>query len=51
MGPEGAVEIIYRRDLREADDPAARKSQLAAEYRERLANPYMSQPKTATSTM
>jgi acetyl-CoA carboxylase carboxyltransferase component len=41
MGPEGAVEIIYRRDLREADDPAARKSQLAAEYRERLANPYI----------
>jgi len=41
MGPEGAVEIIYRRDLKEADDPAARKSELAAEYRERLANPYV----------
>ncbi len=41
MGPEGAVEIIYRRDLKEADDPAARKAELAAEYRERLANPYV----------
>jgi acetyl-CoA carboxylase carboxyltransferase component len=41
MGPEGAVEIIYRRDLKEAADPAAMKAQLAAEYRERLANPYI----------
>ena len=41
MGPEGAVEIIYRRDLKGADDPAALKAQLAAEYRERLANPYI----------
>lgn len=41
MGPEGAVEIIYRRELKDADDPAALKAQLAAEYRERLANPYI----------
>lgn len=41
MGPEGAVEIIYRRDLKAADDPAALKADLAAEYRERLANPYI----------
>jgi acetyl-CoA carboxylase carboxyltransferase component len=41
MGPEGAVEIIYRRDLKDADDPAAMKVQLANEYRERLANPYI----------
>ncbi len=41
MGPEGAVEIIYRRDLKDADDPAALKAQLAAEYREHLANPYI----------
>jgi acetyl-CoA carboxylase carboxyltransferase component len=41
MGPEGAVEIIYRRDLKEADDPAARKIELAADYRQRLANPYV----------
>jgi acetyl-CoA carboxylase carboxyltransferase component len=41
MGPEGAVEIIYRRDLKEADDPAGLKTQLATEYREKLANPYI----------
>jgi acetyl-CoA carboxylase carboxyltransferase component len=41
MGPEGAVEIIYRRDLKASDDPPALKSRLAAEYRERLANPYI----------
>ena len=41
MGPEGAVEIIYRRELKEADDPGARKAELAADYRQRLANPYV----------
>jgi acetyl-CoA carboxylase carboxyltransferase component len=41
MGPEGAVEIIYRRDLQQSDDPAALKAKLAAEYREKFANPYI----------
>ena len=41
MGPEGAVEIIYRRELKDSQDPAALKAQLAAEYREKLANPYI----------
>jgi acetyl-CoA carboxylase carboxyltransferase component len=41
MGPEGAVEIINRRDLSEAADPAARKAELAAEYRQRFAHPYI----------
>jgi len=41
MGPEGAVEIIYRRELKAADDPVARKKELADEYRERFANPYI----------
>ena len=41
MGPEGAVEIIYRRELKEADDPAARKKELAEAYRETFANPYI----------
>ncbi|MFN8529006.1 MAG: acyl-CoA carboxylase subunit beta [Anaerolineae bacterium] len=41
MGPEGAVEIIYRRDLKESEDPAGLKSQLATEYRTKLANPYI----------
>ena len=41
MGPEGAVEIIYRRELQEAEDPAARKKELADAYRETFANPYI----------
>ncbi|MCB9456609.1 MAG: acyl-CoA carboxylase subunit beta [Anaerolineaceae bacterium] len=41
MGPEGAVEIIFRRELKEADDPAAKKIELAADYRKKFANPYI----------
>ncbi len=41
MGPEGAVEIIFRRELQEADDPAAKKAELAAEYRRKFASPYI----------
>jgi acetyl-CoA carboxylase carboxyltransferase component len=41
MGPEGAVEIINRRELAEAADPAARKAELAAEYRAKFAHPYI----------
>jgi len=40
MGPSGAVEIVYRRELAEAADPAARRAELIAEYTERHANPY-----------
>ncbi|MGH9124025.1 MAG: acyl-CoA carboxylase subunit beta [Acidimicrobiales bacterium] len=41
MGPEGAVEILYRRELAESVDPVARRRQLADEYTERYANPYL----------
>ncbi len=41
MGPEGAVEIIFRRELREAADPVAKKAELVAEYRRKFANPYI----------
>lgn len=40
MGPDGAVNIIFRRELEDADDPEARRAELIAEYRERFANPY-----------
>ena len=40
MGPEGAVEIVYRRDLAEAADPVGRRRELVDEYTERYANPY-----------
>jgi acetyl-CoA carboxylase carboxyltransferase component len=40
MGPQGAVEIVYRRELQQAADPAARRAELVNEYTERYANPY-----------
>jgi propionyl-CoA carboxylase beta chain len=40
MGPEGAVNIVFRRELEEADDPESRRAELIAEYKERFANPY-----------
>src|SRR5216110_514347 len=40
MGPEGAVNIVFRRELEQADDPEARRAELIAEYKERFANPY-----------
>ncbi len=41
MGPQGAVEIVNRRELAEAADPAARRAELVEEYTERYANPYI----------
>ncbi len=41
MGPQGAVEILYRREIAEAGDPVARRSELVDEYIERYANPYL----------
>jgi acetyl-CoA carboxylase carboxyltransferase component len=41
MGPEGAVSIIFRKELAEAADPVARKAELVREYREKFANPYV----------
>jgi acetyl-CoA carboxylase carboxyltransferase component len=40
MGPEGAVNIVFRHELERADDPAARRAELIADYKERFANPY-----------
>ena len=40
MGPDGAVNIIARREIQEADDPEAERKRLAEEYREGFANPY-----------
>jgi len=41
MGPEGAVKIIFRKELAEAENPEERKRELVAEYREKFANPYI----------
>ncbi len=41
MGPQGAVEVLYRRELQQAADPDARKVELVDEYTEKYANPYV----------
>ncbi len=41
MGPESAVNIIFRKELDEAADSEAQRSQLIADYRQRFANPYV----------
>jgi acetyl-CoA carboxylase carboxyltransferase component len=41
MGPDGAVNIIYKREIAAASDPAARKAQLAQQYKDDFANPYV----------
>ncbi|WP_129113401.1 acyl-CoA carboxylase subunit beta [Halegenticoccus tardaugens] len=40
MGPQGAVNILYRKELAEASDAEARRQDLIDEYREEFANPY-----------
>ncbi|MFM8553535.1 MAG: acyl-CoA carboxylase subunit beta [Acidimicrobiales bacterium] len=40
MGPQGAVEIVYRRELQQAADTVARRNELVTEYTEKYANPY-----------
>lgn len=41
MGPEGAVNILYRKEIESAADPAAERVRLVKEYRERFLTPYM----------
>jgi propionyl-CoA carboxylase beta chain len=41
MGPEGAVNIVFRRELAESNDADARRAELIADYRETFANPYI----------
>jgi propionyl-CoA carboxylase beta chain len=40
MGPEGAVNVLYRRELAKAEDPEALRAQKVQEFREKFANPY-----------
>src|SRR5438477_12739676 len=41
MGPEGAVNIVYRRELQSAEDPEKLRTRKVEEFRERFANPYI----------
>jgi acetyl-CoA carboxylase carboxyltransferase component len=42
MGAEGAVNILYRKDIKEAEDPRAKAAELAEGYRAEFASPYLS---------
>jgi acetyl-CoA carboxylase carboxyltransferase component len=41
MGPEGATDIVFRREIQGAADPVARRSELIEEYKRRFANPWV----------
>jgi acetyl-CoA carboxylase carboxyltransferase component len=41
MGSEGAVNIIFRKEISQAEDPLARKAELVEDYRRKFANPYI----------
>jgi len=41
MGPDGAVSVVFRKELEKAENPAVRKTELVNEYREKFANPYV----------
>ena len=40
-GPEGAVNIVYRRELEKSDNPDAERAAKIEEFRDRFANPYV----------
>ncbi len=40
MGPDGAVNIVYRHEIAKADDPAKARAAFIADYKEKFANPY-----------
>ena len=41
MGPDGAVNIVFRREIEAAADPEAKRKELVEQYREQFANPYV----------
>ena len=41
MGPEGAVQIIFKKEIEDSKDPKGREKELVREYRDRFANPYI----------
>jgi propionyl-CoA carboxylase beta chain len=45
MGPHGAINIIFRKEISEATDPEQKRVELVSEYREKFANPYIAAQK------
>lgn len=42
MGAEGAVDVIFRNEIKKAEDPAVRRQELITEYRDTFSTPYVS---------
>jgi propionyl-CoA carboxylase beta chain len=51
MGAQGAVNILYRKDLADAKDPEAKRAELVKEYNESLANPYLAAERGTIDTV
>lgn len=45
MGPDGAISILYRKELEEAENPVALKKEFVRKYRDEIANPYIANEK------
>ena len=41
MGPDGAINIIYREEISQADDPQQTREELARDYQDKFTNPYI----------
>jgi acetyl-CoA carboxylase carboxyltransferase component len=41
MGPDGAVNVVFRKEIEKAEDPSTRRRELIAEYQRKFANPYV----------
>jgi acetyl-CoA carboxylase alpha subunit len=51
MGAQGAVNILYRKEIADAKDPAAARAELINEYNESLANPYLAAERGTIDTV
>ena len=45
MGPEGAINVIFRNEIAEANDPNKTRQQLVLDYKDKFANPYIAAEK------
>ena len=41
MGPEGAVNVVFRKEIEKAEDPSARRAELIGQYQQKFATPYI----------
>ena len=50
MGPEGAANVVFRKEISEAEDPAAKRAEKIKEFREVFANPYVAAGRVTSMT-